>query len=273
MRTTRPALLSALFVLMVSLSVILPSRAAAALGDISGSLPTNGGIALAVWGGGPTSTLQSAIGARGCTLQGMWYLDQQSQVFVTFVPGAPSVVNSAWNARFTSDIAANTPLIVSCRGAAPPPPSAAMAQSAQERDLSARIIVNINAERAKRGLGAFSTSGTLQAAAEKYVALQAATGLALNHEIDGTEPWDRARAAGYPSFNVGEVIAADVHGGALNLTAEAAKFVQIWMDSPPHRSILMTEDPKFQFTEIGMGCAMTTQNDVAIYCVGNTGKP
>ncbi len=169
MRTTRPALLAALLAITIGLGLIAPSRAQAALGDISGSLPTNGGIALAVWGGGSTSTLQSAVSAKGCTLQAVWYLDQQSQAFVTFVPGAPAVVNGAWNTRFASDIAANTALIVSCRGATPPPPPAAVAQSAQERDLSARIIVNINNERAKRGLGAFSTSGTLQAASEKYV--------------------------------------------------------------------------------------------------------
>ena len=253
--------------------MLAPHSAEAAVGDITGSLPTNGGFALAVWGGGSTSTLQSAIGAKGCTLQAVWYLDQQSQAFVTFVPSAPAVVNAGWNTRFASDIAANTPLIVSCRGAAPVAPPAALAQSAQERDLSSQIVAGINAERGKRGLRAFTVNATLQAASEKYVVMQANVGLALNHEIDGTEPWDRARAAGYPSFNVGEVIAADVHGGQLNLGAEAAKFVQIWMDSPPHRAILMTEDPKFQFTEIGMGCAMTKQNDVAIYCVGNTGKP
>jgi len=49
--------------------------------------------------------------------------------------------------------------------------------------------------------------------------------------------------------------------------------VQMWMDSPPHRSIIMTEDPKFQFTEAGYGCAISTANGTNIYCVGVTGRP
>jgi uncharacterized protein YkwD len=274
--TSLTALLAAVCALTLGLAALAPQPAEAALGDIVGSLPTNGGVALAVWGGGSTSTLQSAVTAKGCTLQGVWYLDQSSQVFVTFVPGAPSVVNSAWNAKFTSDIAANTPLIVSCRGAAPvapPPPAAAKGQSQAERDFSAMLVTGINAERAKRGLAAFSGSTILQTTAEKYAVLQAAAGTTLSHEIDGTEPWDRARAQGYPSFNIGEVIAARTFTGAWSPATEAPKFVQMWMDSPPHRSIIMTEDPKFQFTEIGVGCVIETGGGVGIYCIGVTGKP
>jgi uncharacterized protein YkwD len=275
MRTTRLNVLLSL-ILTLGLMVGSAGHAAAALGDLSGSLPAGGGLALTVWGGGSTATLQANIGDKGCTLQGVWYLDQQSQAFVTFVPGAPAVVNGAWNSRFASNIAANTALIVACRGAAPvaPPAPAAVAvgpaQSAQERDLSAQIVTGINAERAKRGLAALAVNGTLRESAEKYAPTQLAAGR-LDHEIDGTEPWDRARALGYPSFNIGEVLAARTFTGQWSVATEAPKFVQMWIDSPPHRAIILSEN--ISFTEIGVGCVIATRNGVEIYCAGETGRP
>ena len=69
------------------------------------------------------------------------------------------------------------------------------------------------------------------------------------------------------------MLAARIFSGSFSVAAEAPKMVQSWMDSPPHRSILMTEDPKFQFTEAGFGCAISTSNGTEIYCVGVTGRP
>ena len=176
----------------------------------------------------------------------------------------PQPCPSGWSAR-------RRLLILVCRGpqAAPAPVATA---ATQERELARLLFDGVNAERAKRGLAPFTESTTLVTTAEQYEPKQLAAGR-LDHEIDGTEPWDRARANGYPSFNIGEVLAARIFTGPFSVQAEAPKFVQMWMDSPPHRSIIMTEDPKFQFTEAGYGCVISTANGTNIYCVGVTGRP
>jgi uncharacterized protein YkwD len=272
----RNGLLAALVLLIAS--TLAPATAHAAPGELTGSLPANGGTSLVVWGGGSTEQVRIAAQAKGCTLGAAWVLDAATQEFIGNVYGAPAVVNTKWAARFPGDIAASTLLILVCRApqAAASPPAAPQpvqpgAQS-QERELSRLLFSGVNAERAKRGLAPFTESATLVTTAEQYAPKQLAAGR-LDHAIDGTEPWDRARANGYPSFNIGEVLAARIFTGPFSIQAEAPKFVQMWMDSPPHRSIIMTEDPKFQFTEAGYGCAISTANGTEIYCVGVTGRP
>ncbi|MSQ36542.1 MAG: CAP domain-containing protein [Dehalococcoidia bacterium] len=91
----------------------------------------------------------------------------------------------------------------------------------------------------------------------------------LSHTLDG-EPWDRAQRVGYPSSWVGEVLAAHSISGAPSADSEAARFVQQWLDSPPHRDIILATS----FTEFGAGCAQGRLNNLtALYCVGMTGKP
>ena len=250
----RNGLLAALALLIAS--ALAPATAHAAPGELTGSLPANGGTSLVVWGGGSTEQVRTAAQGRGCTLGAAWVLDAATQEFIGNVYGAPAVVNARWAARFPADIDASTLLILVCRApqtstppAAPPvtQPTQPGAQS-QERELSRLLFSGVNAERVKRGLAPFTESGTLVTTAEQYAPKQLAAGR-LDHEIDGTEPWDRARANGYPSFNIGEVLAARIFTGPFSIQAEAPKFVQMWMDSPPHRSILMTEDPTFQSFE------------------------
>lgn len=270
----RYGLLAALALLTAA--ALAPATAHAAPGEITGSLPANGGTSLVVWGGGSTEQVRTAALAKGCTLGAAWILDAGTQEFIGNVYGAPAVVNARWAARFPGDIAASTLLILVCRSAqaaaAPPPVTTSPGSQSQERELSRLLFAGVNAERAKRGLAPFTESPTLVTTAEQYAPKQLAAGR-LDHEIDGTEPWDRARANGYPSFTIGEVLAARIFTGPFSIQAEAPKFVQMWMDSPPHRSIIMTEDPKFQFTEAGYGCAISTVNGTNIYCVGVTGRP
>lgn len=271
----RYGLLAALVLLIAT--TFAPTTAHAAPGEITGSLPANGGTSLVVWGGGTTEQIRTAAQARGCTLAAAWVLDAGTQEFVGNVYGAPSIVNTRWVARFPGEIAASTLLILVCRAPqaasapAPAPTAAPGTQTTQERELARLLFSGVNAERAKRGLAAFAESPILVTTAERYAPTQLAAGR-LDHSLDG-EVWDHARANGYPSFNVGEVLAARIFSGPFSVQAEAPKMVQSWMDSPPHRSILMSEDPKFPFSEAGFGCAISTRNGTEIYCVGVTGKP
>lgn len=270
----RTGLLAAL-ALMVAVA-LTPVVAQAAPGEITGSLPAAGGVSLVVWGGGTTEQVRSSAEQRGCSLGAAWILDSATQEFVGHVYGAPAIVNTRWSSRFPGDISASTLLILVCRAAQPAAPPAAPApvvapgSQTQEREMARLINIGINGERAKRGPVALRDNATLTTTAERYAPTQLAAGR-LDHAIDGTEVWDRARAAGYPSFNVGEVLAARIFTGQFSVPTEATKFVQMWMDSPPHRAIIMSEDIAFE--EIGMGCVISTSNGTEIYCVGVTGKP
>jgi len=62
---TRILAVSLIFLLAFVAIAVRPGGAAAASGEISGSLPTTGGIGLAVWGGGSIDVFQTAASARG----------------------------------------------------------------------------------------------------------------------------------------------------------------------------------------------------------------
>ena len=78
---------------------------------IFGSIPARG-YGLVVFTGGSTMEL---LLASGCTTTGAFWAANNSGGFVTYISGAPTVVNTAWNTRFASGIPANTPLIARCR--------------------------------------------------------------------------------------------------------------------------------------------------------------
>ena len=112
----------------------------------------------------------------------------------------------------------------------------------------------INQERAARGLPALSFNGALTAAAEKYAALHFAQPdpFKLSHDLNGTA-MDQARAEGYAG-GIGEVLAA--------ASPSAAQIVELWLDSPGHRAIILGAG----YSEIGVGCTagtyMTAQGSV-----------
>lgn len=236
-------------------------------GAIAGSLPRGGGITLAVWGGGAVDALATAASSQGCTLAAAW--STSNGQFTGYVFGAPAIVNGAWGALYPGAIPANTPLILVCRGAAPPPAAGDPFDAA----LSRGIFDGLNQERTARGLPALTESSILNTAATKYAALHLARGLPLTHEADGTEPWDRARAQGYPTSNVGEIIAAQQRSAVVAPPQFAPIFVQQWMDSPPHRSIVLGES--LNATQLGTGCAHGIDGRGLNFtlCVGMTGRP
>ena len=115
-----------------------------------------------------------------------------------------------------------------------------------------------NKERLRRNLRKVRRSGTLVKAARGHAEWCAGRNRMTHTGTGGTQPWQRARHAGYPSQGVSENMWQQ-HGQ--NNTTYGSKFrwrsdwqfgkaaVITWMNSPGHRSNLL--DPRW--TDIGVG--------------------
>jgi uncharacterized protein YkwD len=108
--------------------------------------------------------------------------------------------------------------------------------------LEASVMQQINVFRVSHGLSALQLSPELTLAARSHSASMAAKGYFSHDSADGSQFWQRLRHF-YPyvpghAWAVGENLlwsSPDIDApGALNL----------WLDSPPHRAILM--DPKWR---------------------------
>ena len=107
----------------------------------------------------------------------------------------------------------------------------------------------VNAERARHGLAALSASERLRAAAAAHSADMVARSFFAHVSPGGVTLTDRARRAGYPGRTLGE----DIGWGTYQLGTPAA-IVRAWMDSPPHRAIILNA----RFREVGVGVAIGT---------------
>ncbi|MCC3777745.1 CAP domain-containing protein [Streptomyces sp. UNOB3_S3] len=107
----------------------------------------------------------------------------------------------------------------------------------------AEVLALTNAERAAAGLRPLGADARLAAAAQAYSADMAARGFYSHTSPEGTEPWDRAAAAGAGHRGIGENIACGQRS--------PAEVVQGWMDSPGHRANIL----KPGFTHLGVGYA------------------
>lgn len=86
----------------------------AATGTLSGLLPSSGGGALIVWGGGPQTALLDKVARRGCATISLWVTDS-SGAFVSHIVGAPDFANAQWNARYPGgQLPARSPYIAMC---------------------------------------------------------------------------------------------------------------------------------------------------------------
>lgn len=66
--------------------------------ELQGSLPATGGISIAVWNGGPVARLRAAALERGCAVSSIWV--ESNGGLIGYVPGAPTVVNQAFTAKY-----------------------------------------------------------------------------------------------------------------------------------------------------------------------------
>lgn len=82
-------------------------------GRVIGAISSKG-ISLAMYRGGTTQALVTSTSGAGCpaTSLAMWVIDAGK--FIGYIAGAPAIVNSDWEKKFTTSIPANTPVIVRC---------------------------------------------------------------------------------------------------------------------------------------------------------------
>ncbi|MFE3856853.1 CAP domain-containing protein [Streptomyces griseorubiginosus] len=105
------------------------------------------------------------------------------------------------------------------------------------------VVVLTNRERARAGLPSLAVDHHLVGAAQAYSTDMAVRAFYSHTSPEGTQPWDRAAAAGSTRRSIGENIACGQRS--------AAEVVEGWMNSPGHRANILKPD----FTHIGVGFA------------------
>ncbi|MHB9864060.1 CAP domain-containing protein [Streptomyces sp. YIM S03343] len=109
------------------------------------------------------------------------------------------------------------------------------------RRTAADVVRLTNAERAAAGLRPLAEDPLLTAAAQGHSADMVARDFYAHTSPEGSQPWDRAAAAGSGRRTIGENIACGQRS--------AAEVVTDWMNSPGHRANIL----KREFTHIGVG--------------------
>jgi uncharacterized protein YkwD len=125
--------------------------------------------------------------------------------------------------------------------------SGAQASIAQvsPRVIGGSVLCLVNAERTSRGLRPLRTTATLQTAAQRFSSDMVARRFFDHVSPDGTTVMTRARRAGYRNMStVGENI-----GWGTGEYSTPAAVVQGWMNSPPHRAVILNG----RFREAGVG--------------------
>jgi uncharacterized protein YkwD len=112
--------------------------------------------------------------------------------------------------------------------------------------LEAQVLVDVNAERRRRGLQPLSFSVALSQAAKHHSQDMARRGYFTHESADGSAFWRRVQrfygSTGYKYWSVGENLlwsSPDLNSGTA---------VSMWMNSPPHRANLLSR----QWREIGL---------------------
>ena len=118
-----------------------------------------------------------------------------------------------------------------------PPPAPSGGSSAQQ------VLDIVNAERAQAGCGAVTLNGQLNNAALAHSQDMSANGYFSHTGLNGSQPWDRAEAAGYNYRSIGENIAQGY--------GSPAAVMDGWMNSSGHRANILN----CGFTEMGLGLA------------------
>ncbi|UCE59593.1 MAG: CAP domain-containing protein [Phycisphaerales bacterium] len=136
----------------------------------------------------------------------------------------------------------------------------AMTEDAETLEDQALQLVNIERTVSEEGLAPVTLDPTLSKIAADYACLMIEDGF-FGHEdpITGHGPGERAVAGKYSYYSVGENLARG--------PTTAAEVVQLWMESPAHRAIIL--DPKW--TEVGI--AVRIDCDEGFYWVQEFGDP
>ena len=115
--------------------------------------------------------------------------------------------------------------------------------------LEAAVVREMNRVRAVRGLGPLRAAPSLRSAARGHSQSMLAQGFFSHDSADGTAFSERIRRyytnAGYARWSVGEALMA-----SRNRSVDAAEVVAAWLDSPPHRAIILS--PTWRDAGIGV---------------------
>ena len=123
--------------------------------------------------------------------------------------------------------------------------AAAAAVPAPAVGSAVRCLVNL--QRSRHGLGPLQRSERLRLAASAHSADMVARSFFDHVSPGGATLLDRVRRAGYRGRTLGE----DIGWGTYDLGTPAA-IVQAWLQSPPHRAVILSR----KFREIGVGVAV-----------------
>lgn len=153
------------------------------------------------------------------------------------------------------------PLRTQAKSSAPQP---AHASSAYD------LIAAVNNLRASYGLPPYQVNPILMSIAQTHAEYMAATGSVTHYSADGSRPYQRAMAAGYPvagDLSRGGWFSENIIAG-LNLSAQAA--VEAWMGDAPHQNTMLSS------TYRDMGAGVATAGDKVYYTLDAglaTGSP
>jgi uncharacterized protein YkwD len=139
------------------------------------------------------------------------------------------------------------PSVVSAQGC---DNTATAAAVAPKGDVRVALRCLINDTRAQHGLPALRASGLLNAAADRQSADMVARRYFAHVTPEGRSVTDRVRQTGYLSGSQDWALGEDIGWGTGSASTSAAMF-NGWMNSPPHRRVILGRS----FREIGVGIA------------------
>jgi uncharacterized protein YkwD len=157
--------------------------------------------------------------------------------------------------RYVAAIAvALTAVLVTAPAAAP----GSSATVERRMALEAAVIREVNRVRVAEGLRPLQASPSLRTAARGHSRAMLEHGFFAHESLDGTAFSERIRRhysnRGWMKWSVGEALLAGTGD-----TLEPRAIVATWLDSPPHREILMS--PTWRETGIGALYAPTAPNE------------
>lgn len=111
------------------------------------------------------------------------------------------------------------------------------------------LIAEVNALRTSNGLAPYTINATLMAVAQAHSDYQAQTRTVTHYSADGSRPYQRGLAAGYPvggNLSLGGFFSENIVAGNGMTPAQA---VQIWQGDAPHLNTMLSP----YLTEVGAG--------------------
>jgi uncharacterized protein YkwD len=114
-------------------------------------------------------------------------------------------------------------------------PAVADGRSSLDR-AERQLVRGINQERARHGAPRLKLVGGLIRSADRHTRDMVTSGRFAHASSNGTQTMDRIRRF-YPAGRIGENLAYVPWGRGL---AGAREVVAMWMDSPPHRAVLLS---------------------------------